>query len=61
MALPSDADLLGLDYAYLGEPFCPLGQAGIAVGDPLDWVYIGEPFIALAQAVAQPFIWVAMA
>lgn len=50
MALPTNTDLVTLDYAYLGAPFVQVEAKSLNTVS-LDTAYLGAPFVAVGPAV----------
>lgn len=52
MALISRADLLALDWGFLGRPFAPVTSSSSDA--PPDFGFLGVPFVAAPTGVATP-------
>ena len=52
MPLPTPANLVTMDYAYLGQPFVSVpAKAGLGLGS-MDYAFRGQPFVSNPDAVA---------
>jgi hypothetical protein len=45
MSIPTKSDLLGMDLAYLGQPFVNVPSKCTTIPSTMDYSYMGQPFV----------------